>query len=406
MPTLFQGTAGATGSQSHVTFYTGIAPDAEVMGIRDGIVAKVVFTATSTGFCKASDLVSLNTSFTNRLVSAGATPAAIPVIGTTVHEVSALRNLALAGVPSGVADTDGGDNISMYADAGTVLGSVYTDPAVTASNNCENYTVDIDIVYPYSTLGTTWPSRFPVGTSRVTWSVMDQAGNVDVEVRDIVVINKQLATIDVDLAGSINGGASFNQDVRVRLSSGDIVTASVAFTGADGATMDIEIPVRDDYTCITVKDAVHSLAYAQTLSVDGQGRKYVASGTFSLIGGDANDDNLVDIVDFSAFIFDRGVGKLATDRSNYNRDVFVNNADFTFIGLNFLLEGDSCFGFADGGNAPLARVKVKDLRRMGLGHLAVADFNGDGWVDETDMALALEGADPVMEEVETPKMRF
>jgi len=43
---------------------------------------------------------------------------------------------------------------------------------------------------------------------------------------------------------------------------------------------------------------------------------------------------------------------------------------------------------------------------MGLGHLAIADFNGDGWIDETDMALALEGADPVMEEVETPKMRF
>jgi hypothetical protein len=115
---------------------------------------------------------------------------------------------------------------------------------------------------------------------------------------------------------------------------------------------------------------------------------------------------VVDILDFGAFIFDRGIAKLATDRSNYNRDAFVNNADFTFIGLNFLFEGDTCGGFAQGGNGPMARVKVKDLRRMGLGHLAIADFNGDGWIDETDMALALEGADPVMEEVETPKMRF
>ncbi|MFM1824193.1 MAG: hypothetical protein RI967_2459, partial [Planctomycetota bacterium] len=406
MPTLFAGTDGVTGTQRHVTFYTGIAPDAEVMGITDGIVAKVLFTATSSGFCKASDLVSLNTSFSNRLVSAGATPATIPVIGTTVHEVSALRNLLLAGVPSGEADVDGGANISMYADAGTVAGTVYADPMVTAANNCEDYTVDIDIVYPDTSVGTTWPARFPVGTSRVTWSVMDQAGNVDVEVRDIVVINKQLATIDVDLAGGILGSASFTQDVRVRLSSGDIVTASVVFSGGNGAAMDIEIPVRDDYTCVTVKDAVHTLADAQTLVVDAQGRKYEASGTFSLVAGDANDDNVVDILDFGAFIYDRGVAKLATDRSNYNRDAFVNNADFTFIGLNFLFEGDTCGGFAQGGNGPMARVKVKDLRRMGLGHLAIADFNGDGWIDETDMALALEGADPVMEEVETPKMRF
>jgi hypothetical protein len=409
MPTLFSGSDGATGSQRHVTFYTGIAPDSETMGITDGIVVKIVFEATASGFCKASDLVSLNSSFTNRVVTAGATPATIPVIGTTVHEVSALRNLLLDGVPSGVADADDGiANISMYADAGTVDGAFYQQPVVTASNNCEDYSVSINIAYPDLTTGTTWPARFPVGTSRVTWSVMDQAGNVDVEVRDIVVINKQLATIDVDLAGAINGSASFTQDVRVRLGRAngpsEVVTASVAFSGANGTPMDIEVPVRDDYTCITVKDAVHTLADAQTLSV--LSTKYEASGIFQLRAGDANDDNVVDILDFGAFIYDRGVNKVETDRSNYNRDALVNNADFSFISFYFLQEGDTCFGFAQGGNGPMARVKVKDLRRMGLGHLAIADFNGDGWIDETDMALALEGADPVMEEVEAPKMRF
>jgi hypothetical protein len=36
-------------------------------------------------------------------------------------------------------------------------------------------------------------------------------------------------------------------------------------------------------------------------------------------------------------------------------------------------------------------VSVKDLRRAGLGHMVEADINGDGWVDATDMALAMQG---------------
>jgi len=36
-------------------------------------------------------------------------------------------------------------------------------------------------------------------------------------------------------------------------------------------------------------------------------------------------------------------------------------------------------------------VSVKDLRRAGRGDLAVADLNGDGWVDATDMAMAMQG---------------
>ncbi len=35
---------------------------------------------------------------------------------------------------------------------------------------------------------------------------------------------------------------------------------------------------------------------------------------------------------------------------------------------------------------------MKDLLRAGLGELAIADLNGDGWIDATDMALAMQGA--------------
>jgi hypothetical protein len=60
--------------------------------------------------------------------------------------------------------------------------------------------------------------------------------------------------------------------------------------------------------------------------------------------------------------------------------------------VNYFQVGESCGGYA--GEAPLERVKVKDLRRAGLGHLAVADLNHDGWVDDRDIAHYLEFGAP------------
>ncbi len=111
---------------------------------------------------------------------------------------------------------------------------------------------------------------------------------------------------------------------------------------------------------------------------------------FGLVAGDSNDDNLVDILDFGHFVSDRGAGKTAQSRSNFDRNLFVNNGDFGFISINFLRTGDLCGGGYTG-NAPIERVSVKDLRRAGLGHMAAADINNDGWVDASDMALAMQG---------------
>jgi len=234
----------------------------------------------------------------------------------------------------------------------------------------------------------TWPARFPVGVSTVTWTATDAGGNVATATRTYTVANYQLATIDVNLGTLVPAGITFNQDIRLRLSSGDVVTVTVPFNRNDGAVIDAQIPVRDDYTCITAKDAGHTLANAQTLAVSGT--KYVTSAAFSLRAGDSNDDNMVDILDFGVFVSDRGAGKNASSRSNFNRDLFVNNGDFGFLALNFLRTGESCGGGYTGSN-PVARVKVKDLRRNGLGHMAAADINDDGWVDSTDMALAMQG---------------
>jgi hypothetical protein len=395
MPTLFPGSgAGSAGGVSYVTFYTGIDySDNAAVGANEGIVAEIVFQTTADGFCEQSALASLNQSFVNRLVTAASptqAPLTISVIASAAMEVSALKDLTLASVP--VADSD--DDIFYYADAGYVTGTVVTDPGVTASNNCAvSVPVSISITYPDLSTGTTWPARFPVGTSRVTWTTTDEANNVATSYRDIVIRDKQLVTVDVDLAGIVNAGLSYTQDIRFRLSSGQVVNATVAFAGANGTVRDVEIPVRDDYTCISVKDGDHTVAEAQTMPVVGT--KYVPSASFSLIGGDSNDDNVVDILDFGVFVADRSVlgspAKTADSRSNFNHDIAVGNADFTFISTNFLVSGDSCGGGFANGDGPIARISVKELRRRGLGELAQADINGDGWVDQFDIALAAQG---------------
>jgi hypothetical protein len=80
----------------------------------------------------------------------------------------------------------------------------------------------------------------------------------------------------------------------------------------------------------------------------------------------------------------------------------VGQVDFTFVALNFLKVGESCAGAFDG-PAPRTRVTVKDLRRAGLGHLAAADINGDGWVDARDMQIYAEsGGNPPMRPVAGP----
>ncbi|MEY2714853.1 MAG: hypothetical protein RIT24_1196, partial [Planctomycetota bacterium] len=391
MPTLLTGGDGVTGTQRHVTFYTGIDyTNAANVGIYEGVVATITFRATVDGFCSASDLCSLNSSFANRLAAGGTVPAPIAAIGTTSVEVSAQKNLALSGVPTGTADaTDGVDNMSYYADASSTTGAFVADPGVTSANNCGAETVTISIAYPNSTTGTSWPTEFPIGTSRVTWSTIDEAGNTASAQRDIIVINKHLMTVNVDLAPTISAGASFTLPIRFRLSSGTAVTADVTFSATgDGAVRDVEIPVLAGYTCATAKDPINTLAHAQAMSISGT--KWVFPGAFSLVAGDGTDDNVIDILDFGAFVTDRGANKTALNRSNFNRDGVVNNADFGFISLGFLDSGDNCNGANYTGN-PRERVSVKELRRMGLGYMEEADINGDGWVDVTDVALAGQG---------------
>ena len=131
---------------------------------------------------------------------------------------------------------------------------------------------------------------------------------------------------------------------------------------------------------------MHSLTRTATTSIVGS--RYEA--TFALVQGDSNNDDMIEIVDYATWVIDFGAGKAVDARSNFNADALVNNADLGFVSTGFFTVGESCTGGLAGAR-PRERISVKELRRMGLGELAAADLNRDGWFDLRDMQIAVQG---------------
>ncbi|MEY2716353.1 MAG: hypothetical protein RIT24_2696, partial [Planctomycetota bacterium] len=372
----------------NVRFSTGIDLGGSLTGILEGNVARLTFRAIEP-LCGATSLVWLTpTGFDNTITSAAtATENSAPIPFTAINRarVVDLNSVAFANVPAA--------NFSVPTDAGSVFGAHIADPQVSASNNCGAIPVDMVVQYPAGSglpTGSSWPSAFPIGTTSVTWSMVDPLGAVHSVSRTVEVRDHQVIVLDVHLDGVI-ANQLFTLPIRLQLDGEQPIITAVTFQGGIGQVREVNVPVRTGYTCMTAKDALHTLAAA--LPVQISGARYVTNGAFHLVGGDSNDDNIVDVIDFGGLVADYGAGKDANSRSNFNRDGFVTNADLAFIAIHFLRRGESCSAGFDG-DAPRSRITVKELRRMGLGEFEIADLNGDGWIDATDIALAAQGVMP------------
>jgi hypothetical protein len=289
------------------------------------------------------------------------------------------------------------DSVSVAADAGTTAGAVVTQPTVTALDACENASrpVTFSIDYPSGPAGNSWPARFPVGVSTITWGSSDQAGNIGLVQRTVTVANHQLLDVAVAFEGVVAGTSS--RSVRVT-AGGSATVHTVNLTGNSGTLTGVQVPVSASYACLAVKGTTHSVTDAVSATVSGV--RYAASA--SLRQGDCNDDDMVEIFDYAIFVSARGVGQATNAVSNFNGDSVIGNADFGYIALNFFASGETCTPNADA-PAPRDRISVKELRRTGYGHLGVADLNRDGWVDMRDIQLFMQNGGNALQGLDLPE---
>jgi hypothetical protein len=274
-----------------------------------------------------------------------------------------------------------------------VLGAVIANPGVTYVPACNASGEPVVITWSHSTAscggasissGNGWPSTFAVGHTTVTWTAGGTAGS-----SCYTVENHQVMELSVALEGSVAANSRW-LEIDAYGFSADVYAT---LTGT-ASTVSVQLPVAaaGTYDCVSVKDAAHTLRHSATVSVVGT----VYRASLVLEQGDSNDDNTVDILDFGMYVADFGSGRTANARSNFNGDTLVSTTDFAFISANFFQVGSAGCTGAGGvaGDGPMDRVSVAQLRKMGMGEIAMADLNRDGWVDTTDMALWMQGVRP------------
>ena len=319
---------------------------------------------------------------------AGASTQLIRAAGTSIPlATSALPSVRADGTPPVLAGVP--NNTTLSVDAGSTVGAAVAEPVVGALDDCDGArVVSLSITYPGGATASTWPPDgvFPIGVTTLAYSSTDAADNTQTASRTITVLNQHLVDLSITLGGDFVGASTR----LMRVESGGVSqTTQVSMTGTQGLASSIAIPVSATPPCIRVKDVGHSVSRVGT-ATDAGARWELA---LTLPQGDSNDDDVVDILDFAIFVARRGATATAAGVSNFNADLIVNNADLSFIGVNYFALGETCGGIAPP-TAPRERVRVVDLVRAGMRDLVAADIDGDGWIAPSDIAAFIAGNGP------------
>ncbi|HNO77203.1 MAG TPA: HYR domain-containing protein [Phycisphaerae bacterium] len=299
-------------------------------------------------------------------------------------------------------------DITVNADAGD-CDAVVTFTPPTATDNCDGApTVVCD-----------WPSgsTFPSGTTLVTCTATDGCSNSSACDFNVTVNSSNDLTVAVELDPAGSMPASMTRCITFELwecpggAPAATVTADMVFL--NGLASDtIDIPC-GNYTCITARDELHTLRRTDLDDFGISGTEYVADFTAngatdddSLIGGNLNDDFFIDILDFGTFSAQWSTTPspdtpcpVGGAHADINGDAIVDNFDFSFIQNNFLEthEANCCGALnreAGEFDGPVTDISIAELRRRGLGHLAVSDLNHDGRLNMDDVVEFANGARP------------
>jgi hypothetical protein len=281
--------------------------------------------------------------------------------------------------------------VDVPTDAGSVIGAAIEAPMVTALDNCDPFVDVVRLVtLPDGSTTSDWPAVFPIGLSSVVWTATDDAGNTASETQSINVRNYQLLDAVITVPGATRDSNATDREIRFKVRSTFPTATATLYPDVlnqrfVGLVESVPVPVSAGYSCLCAKDLGYSLS-AIDPSISIAGTRYRAE--FTLVQGDLNNDDIVDIMDFGIFLVHEGQPSSTDGVANFNGDGWVNNADFSVIGINYFLTGLDCGELTAG--APRSRISVKELRRLGLGELVAGDLNGDGWLDQNDLQQYLQ----------------
>jgi len=311
-------------------------------------------------------------------------------------------------------------NVSYWADANGSNAAAVSITAPTGSDSCDN---NVDVTYARS--NGSGLSSFAAGlVTTITWTATDDCGNTATSTTAVDVSADSLALVSAAQGGAFAASEAFTRGLRAEFakslasdSDTQTITLTPAGSGASSRSEGSVTVYASGATnwadgCARISDPLHTLRRSLSIAASSSsgsfnGRSYnsrfTVDGSASadyLAVGNANADAVIDILDFSTFVGQRGsdlaVNTTASTNgthTDFNASGTVNNSDLSFLAVNFFGVDETCGGSYNG-PAPMDRIAVRQLRRMGLGYQAIADINNDGWVDSTDIALLMQGVEP------------
>ena len=229
---------------------------------------------------------------------------------------------------------------------------------------------------------------FPCGTTRVTWTATDGCGRRITQTTDVNV-ETPTAALTVSYGQQFGAISDTTRCITVRLGSFER-RIEVELLGGTG-TATFAIPP-GEFTCATVDDPLHTLVSRAVVSTDGGTVLVQATGPDALVGGDLNDDNLVNVVDWAIYVVRVGTpvsGPTDCATPPFHADITGNGEvepiDGAFVTANFLRRGATPCGTAGSTQPPSMRIRLDELAALIGPDAVLADLNRDGFVDLLDV---------------------
>jgi IPT/TIG domain/Cohesin domain/HYR domain len=224
-------------------------------------------------------------------------------------------------------------------------------------------------------------AAFPVGTTTVTWSATDPCANTTTDTTLVTVNNANTGDFEVSYTNSGSYAASSARLLTLNIHGDYVYTlkASQPITLFHGAgTISLTDLAVDNYDCVAIEEKGRSLRRVATMSDAG----LIWTSTATLVAGDLINDEVIDVLDWGAYI-------VGNPNADLDGNSVINTDDGTIIITNFGLRGETgCGTSLMGPPEPISAISVAELVDRGMTDLIGADLNNDGWLDMEDVRLA------------------